>query len=225
MAFGTSLYWIVLTLVVSLEGAAENEFANELAAMQFTKQRYIKRFRMELDLRRWQRLRIELPVGYRLVGWNTELVPAHAQVKYQSFRAEIDAQVFPCLGEYEGCRKLMSEIEKKEGFVPEATWLAEYVGAGPKKTEYCGTIQAVRSHRSRASIQNIGVPPLHRGRGIGTALIQAALMGLDYVGVPHVRLEVTAENVGAIQLYRRLGFRTIRTLYKTVELAPTASSR
>lgn len=204
---------------------ARNALANELSAMHFIKQRYIKRFRMELDLRRWQRPRIGLPLDYRLVGWNPLLVPDHAKVKYESFRDEIDAQVFPCLGKYEGCRKLMSEIGKKEGFVPEATWLAEYVGAGPRKAEYCGTIQAVRSHRGRANIQNIGVPPLHRGRGIGTALILAALMGLDYVGVPCVRLEVTAENAGAVQLYRRLGFRTIRTLYKTVELAPAASPR
>ena len=193
--------------------------------MHFKNLQYVKRFRMELDMRRWQRPPIELPLDYRFVGWNPTLVRAHAAVKYQSFRGEIDAEVFPCLGEYEGCQKLMAEIKQKEGFVPEATWLAEYIGAGNSKTEYCGTIQAVRIQRGRASIQNIGVAPLHRGRGLGTALILASLMGLDYVGVPHVRLEVTAENVGAIRLYRRLGFRTIRTLYKTVELAPVAPSR
>ncbi|MCA9230210.1 MAG: GNAT family N-acetyltransferase [Planctomycetales bacterium] len=192
--------------------------------MYFKNQQYIKRYRMELDLRRWQHPRIGLPMDYRLVGWNPSLVACHAEVKYQSFRGEIDAEVFPCLGEYEGCHKLMIEIGNKDGFVPEATWLAEYVGAGQRKSEYCGTIQAVRTQRGLASIQNIGVAPLHRGRGIGTALILAALMGLDYTGILRVRLEVTAENRGAIDLYRRLGFRTIRTLYKTVELAPVAPS-
>ncbi len=193
--------------------------------MHFMNLQYVKRYRMELHLRRWQRPPILLPTDYRLVAWHTSLVESHAEVKYASFCGEVDSQVFPCLGEYEGCHRLMSEIERKEGFVPEATWLAEYVGAGTSQREYCGTIQAVRMHPSRASIQNIGVVPMHRGRGIGTALILAALMGLQHVAVPRVRLEVTAKNEGAVRLYRRLGFRTVRTLYKTVELASAAPAR
>ena len=34
-------------------------------------------------------------------------------------------------------------------------------------------------------------------------------------------LEVTAQNDGAVRLYRRLGFRRRKTLYKAVETAPT----
>lgn len=185
---------------------------------------YVKRYRMELDLRRWRRPPIELPVGYRLVAWDRSLIDAHAEAKYHSFRGEIDAQVFPCLGDLTGCAKLMTEIQDRDGFVPESTWLAEYAGAGPRKTEYCGTIQAVRTHRGRASIQNIGVVPLHRGRGIGSALILAALMGFQYLAIPRVCLEVTAENEGAVRLYRKLGFRTVRTLYKSAELAPSVAA-
>ncbi len=193
--------------------------------MHFANHQYVKRYRMELDMRRWKQPAIELPVDYRLVAWHGSLVSAHAEVKYASFRDEIDAQVFPCLGNYDGCHRLMSEIGTKDGFLPEATWLTEYVGAGTSKAEYCGTIQAVRAHRSRASIQNIGVTPFHRGRGIGTALILAALLGMQHVAIPYVRLEVTAENEGAVRLYRRLGFQTIRTIYKTVELAYSEPSR
>lgn len=193
--------------------------------MHFMNLNYVKRYRMELDLRRWQSPAIEMPIDYRLVAWHTSLVEAHADVKYQSFRDEIDAQVFPCLATYESCHRLMSEIEAKKGFVPEATWLAEYVGAGARKREYCGTIQAIRTHKSRASFQNIGVAPLHRGRGLGSALILAGLVGLQYVGIPRARLEVTVDNEGAVRLYRRLGFRVCRTVYKTVELVQPASAR
>jgi ribosomal protein S18 acetylase RimI-like enzyme len=45
------------------------------------------------------------------------------------------------------------------------------------------------------------------------------------VGITQVGLEVTAENHGAVKLYRHLGFRTVRTLYKSVELAYSASAR
>ena len=187
--------------------------------MRFLNLNYTKRYRMELDMRRWSRPAIELPADYRMVPWHKSLVEAHAEVKYQSFRDEIDSLVFPCLGEFDGCCKLMTEIQSRDGFVPESTWLAEYVGAGLAKAEYCGTIQAVRTHKGRASIQNIGVVPFHRGRGIGSALILSALLGFEYLGIPRICLEVTSENEGAVRLYRKLGFRTVRTLYKAVELA------
>jgi len=180
---------------------------------------------MELNLKRRRALSIELPGEYRLVGWHESLVPAHAEVKYQCFRDEIDSQLFPCLGELEGCQRLMAEIGSKDGFVPEATWLVEYVGAGPRRTEYCGTIQAVRTQRRWATIQNIGITPFHRGRGIGKSLVSAALLGFEQVGIQRAGLEVTAENDIAIRLYRRLGFRTVRTLYKTVELAHSEAAR
>jgi ribosomal protein S18 acetylase RimI-like enzyme len=187
--------------------------------MRLLNLQYVKRYKMQLDLRRWSLPPIKLPVDYRLVAWHSSLALAHAEVKYHSFRYEFDSQVFPCLGELDGCERLMLEIEAKDGFVPEATWLIEYVGAGLNHAEYCGTIQAVKTHKDRASIQNIGVVPYHRGRGLGTALILASLLGLKHTGIRRAQLEVTAENRGATRLYRHLGFRQVRTLYKSVELA------
>ncbi len=192
--------------------------------MRFMNLQYVKRYRMQLDLRRWQPPRIELPCDYRLVSWHPSLLLDHAEVKYASFRGEIDSQIFPCLGELDGCEQLMSEIEARDGFLPEGTWLAEYIGIEGSIPEYCGTIQTLRTQASSkrrgggiANIQNIGVTPFHRGRGIGTALILASLLGLHHVGIRQVCLEVTAENESAVRLYRQLGFRIARTLYKAVE--------
>lgn len=175
---------------------------------------------MELDLRRWRGQPLALHRDYRLRTWSDELIAEHAEAKYHSFREELDAVVFPCLGEPESCLRLMREIRDREGFVPEATWLAQYVGAGPRRIEPCGTIQAIRVGRGRANIQNIGVTPLHRGRGVGAALILAALAGLQHVGVSKVALEVTAVNAAAVRLYRRIGFTTVKTVYKAIEAAP-----
>src|ERR1043165_5613236 len=77
---------------------------------------YFKRFRMEIDLTGRQ-LIPPLPVeGYRLLAWDDALLEAHAEAKYNSFRDEIDSNVFPCLGEYAGCHRLMHEIRNKQGF-------------------------------------------------------------------------------------------------------------
>jgi ribosomal protein S18 acetylase RimI-like enzyme len=179
--------------------------------------RYHKRFQMELDLRRTRPQPIALCPEYRLLPWSASLVRDHAQAKYLSFRDELDAVVFPCLSSFESCLRLMGEIVERDGFVPEATWLAQYVGAGPRKIESCGTIQSIRISRQKANFQNIGVTPLHRHRGVGAALILAALTGLQQVGVSRVALEVTANNETAVRLYRRLGFRSVKTVYKAIE--------
>jgi ribosomal protein S18 acetylase RimI-like enzyme len=54
---------------------------------------------------------------------------------------------------------------------------------------------------------------------VGSALIHAALVGFQQVGLPRAYLEVTAQNERAVRLYKRLGFRRTKTLFKAVELA------
>lgn len=178
---------------------------------------YYKRYRMEFDLRGRRAIPLAAPHGYQLVPWHEHLLVDHAEVKYQSFRDEIDAGVFSCLGDLDGCQRLMHEISLKDGFLPEATWLATYTEGGDE--EPCGTIQGIRVAHKYGAIQNVGITPTHRGRGVGTALILAALAGFQYVGISRVYLEVTAQNDGAVRLYKRLGFRRTKTLFKAVELA------
>jgi GNAT superfamily N-acetyltransferase len=186
--------------------------------MPFT---YFKRYRMELDLRRWAEPPTEPPGGYRLLAWNPSLARAHGDVKFRCFQHELDANIFPCFTSRDGCCRLMREISQREGFVPQATWLLAH--AGPQGDDYCGTIQSVREAADLASLQNIGITPEHRGRGLGTVLIQRALAGLREAGVGRVYLEVTAQNDGAVRLYRRLGFIKVRVLYKMQDLVVAAS--
>jgi ribosomal protein S18 acetylase RimI-like enzyme len=178
---------------------------------------YFKRYRMEFDLRGRRSPTVFLPRSYRLLPWNSRLLADHAEAKYLSFRDEIDANVFSCLGELDGCQRLMREIAAKDGFVPEATWLAAYVNGS--ELECCGTIQGIRASHKYGAIQNVGITPAHRGHGVGTALIFAALAGFQQIGMSRVYLEVTAQNDGAVRLYKRLGFRRTKTLFKAVELA------
>ncbi len=66
------------------------------------------------------------------------------------------------------------------------------------------------------ALQNVGVAPSWRGRGLGEALVLLALHGFRRAGMARAQLEVTARNEGAQRLYRRLGFRRTKTLYKAV---------
>ena len=105
---------------------------------------YFKRYRMELSLVGQDYASVEPPVGFRFVPWNPSLLDAFAEAKYRSFRGEIDANVFPCLGELAGCRRLMGEIARKPGFIPEATWLVERQAGERRPADRCGTVQGVR---------------------------------------------------------------------------------
>jgi ribosomal protein S18 acetylase RimI-like enzyme len=179
---------------------------------------YFKRYRMEIDLLRRTIASPCLPRGYRLVAWSPDLVDEHAATKYRSFRGEIDAGIFHSLSEPTGCYALMEGIAAGEGFVPEATWLVEAADEYGER-EFCGTIQGVRANHRYGAIQNVGVVPTHRGKGVGAALVLAALLGFQQVGLPRAYLEVTVQNKGAVRLYQRLGFRRTKTLYKSVEMA------
>jgi ribosomal protein S18 acetylase RimI-like enzyme len=171
---------------------------------------YYKRFRMEVDLDGPLAPPV-LPAPFSWMPWDEALIDQHAEVKYFSFRDEIDAQVFPCLGDRFGCQRLMREIRRKPGFLPQACWLI----AGPQG--YCGTIQGVIDRGPIGAIQNVGVVPVYRGLGLGRALVRRALAGFSHAGLRRAYLEVTAENCGAVRLYREVGFRRAKILYKAVD--------
>ena len=56
---------------------------------------YFKRLRMEINLRRVDLPEPVLPEGYEWRAWHPVLIEAHARVKWESFRSEIDALLFP----------------------------------------------------------------------------------------------------------------------------------
>jgi hypothetical protein len=178
--------------------------------------RYFKRYRMEIDLNGLPPA--ELPTGYSFLGWHTSLLDAHAEALYASFFHGVDTLVFPSLGDSAGCRFLMTEISRRPGFEPWATWLLMH------EDHHVGTIQGIRERSGLGAIQNIGIVWPHRGRGLGTALILQALHGFRLSGLGRAFLEVTAENDPAVRVYRRLGFRRRKTLYKAVECADNSST-
>lgn len=160
----------------------------------------------------------ELPLGYALHAWSESLVEAHATAKFFSFQNEIDCNVFPCLGDADGCERLMNEISSRSGFVPEATWLLTWTEPETGRTQSIGTVQGIREQKDVGSIQNIGIVDQFRGKGLGTAIVLKSLNGFAEVGVRFVTLEVTANNSRAHRLYERLGFKILKVVFKSAEV-------
>jgi GNAT superfamily N-acetyltransferase len=174
---------------------------------------WFKRYKMEVDLAGLPRP--VWPAGFRPIAWHPDLLGLHADVLFQCFHGEVDSVVFPSLGNRDGCAGLMAEIARRRAFIPEATWLL----MGPDGP--CGTVQALRERGALGAIQNIGVIPSHRKRRLGEALLLQALHGMYDSGLGRAVLEVTAQNDSAIRLYKRLGFRRTRVVYKAVSALST----
>lgn len=180
---------------------------------------YFNRYRMEKDLRDLPlNLTPRLPSDYFFVPWNEKYIRDHADVKWQSFRFELDANVFPCLGDKDGCLRLMRDISNRNNFVPAATWMIVFHDPQSGRDEPCATIQGLQADHHLGSIQNVGVTMSHRGHGIGSALLTQSLIGFRNVGCQRVQLEVTVQNKGAVRLYERLGFKRVETLFKVAEV-------
>jgi ribosomal protein S18 acetylase RimI-like enzyme len=168
---------------------------------------YFKRFKMEVDLNEVAPVPA-LPEFLYWVPWHDAMLDRHAETTFECFHHEMDAAVFPSLSSRHGCHALMKEIRCRPGFVAEATWLVA------SSSGIRGAVQGRRDRMGWGAIQNLGVAAESRGRGIGTALLLKALHGFRRAGLGRAYLEVTAQNEGAIRLYRRVGFRCRKTLYK-----------
>ena len=176
-----------------------------------------KRLRMQLDLRHRGRSFVRLPVGYHWVPWRSLLIDRHAQVKWRSFRDDLDGRVFRCLSEADGCHNLMREIAVQKTFCPEATWLVVYQPESDWPPADVGSIQGILRAGAVGAIQNVGVVPEHRGQGIGQCLVEQAINGFNDCHMDFATLEVTAENDTAVRLYQRLGFQIREVLYRCGE--------
>ncbi|WP_437186460.1 GNAT family N-acetyltransferase [Planctomicrobium sp. SH668] len=178
--------------------------------------RMFKRYRMEMDFGCTAIPRAILPEGFAWMKWSPELCDRHAEIKFQSFRGEMDGVLFPNLSSREGCEHLIRKIVSHSGFLPEATWMIESPEGELTGRVPCGTIQGLTYTHSWGAILNVGVAKPFRGLGLGRSLVLKSLTGFRRDGIRRVTLDVTAENQIAVDLYRSIGFRLIATTYREV---------
>jgi len=71
---------------------------------------------------------------------------------------------------------------------------------------WCDVLPINRPTQAHSGVLGIGITSEYRGRGIGTALMQATLEEAKAVGLTRLELTVREDNKHAIALYERLGF-------------------
>jgi len=134
--------------------------------------------------------------GLDVVGWSTETAPRFHAVYDAAFR---DRPGFPGWTAAEWIEGLM-----EDGVRPEWSMLATLPGIGD-----AGFITGIAADAGSAApdgwVDQVGVVPAARRRGLACALITAALARMSADGASHAWLTVNVNNPAA-SLYRRLGF-------------------
>lgn len=100
-------------------------------------------------------------------------------------------------------------IEKSAAFVREniAQGNPHVVAlAGGEVVGWCDICPIPRPVYAHGGVLGMGIVEEHRGKGIGEALMRAALAEARRRGLTRVELTVRADNTRAIALYRRIGF-------------------
>ena len=128
-----------------------------------------------------------------------EDLPAAARIIHASHEGSLDAALNLTYATVASCRSFVETLVLRSGcgrFDPEASWIVD------------GTGVILASHLSACNghVCQVSVVPEAQAKGLGKALMIAALDAFRRQGLKSASLSVTVDNSRAYELYRRLGF-------------------
>ena len=143
------------------------------------------------------------------VRWSEQYTEPAAQLIARSYQMHIDSQINDQYRNLAGARRFLHNIIQYPGcgaFHEPAAMMAVDL----KNNELCGISLTSLVKPSVGHITQICVAPEWRGLGVGSELLWRSIRAFCERGCDAVSLTVTAGNAGAVRLYERVGFRTIR---------------
>lgn len=85
-------------------------------------------------------------------------------------------------------------------------WPVFYAVEGDNVVGWADITPSSNPRLSHRGFLGMGILKSHRGQGLGTQLLQAALGHAKKIGLEKVELSVYSENFAAIALYKKVGF-------------------
>jgi ribosomal protein S18 acetylase RimI-like enzyme len=145
---------------------------------------------------------------WRLLPLARSHIPEVARLVFESHSGSADAVLNSVYLSAERTRNFVDTLVLHDGcgrFMPEASLTA----FGPEGL--AGVVLCSRVSQHNGHLCQVSVLPRSQGRGLGRALVVAALAQLRRSGLKSASLSVTAGNDRAMRLYASLGFRLHRT--------------
>jgi ribosomal protein S18 acetylase RimI-like enzyme len=164
---------------------------------------------MRIDLRR-----AKLPEGRvrrasSIDRWTDQHLDATARLISDAYQGHVDSRINDQYRTAAGARRFLHNIVQYPGcgvfFRP-----ASYAAFEPSSGHLCGISLSSLVSQDCGHITQICVSPEVKGSGVGYALLRQSLLALRDMGCRAATLTVTAANAGAVELYERVGFHTVR---------------
>jgi ribosomal protein S18 acetylase RimI-like enzyme len=146
----------------------------------------------------------------RLDRWNDRYFEPCAKLIYLAYANHIDGEINDQYRSRSGALKFLKNIILLPGcghFVAGAS----FVLREPGSDELVAAVLTSEVSPGVGHTTQICVLPGYQGNGIGRMLMQTSAETLRSMKFKELTLTVTSENYGAVQLYEKLGFTTIRT--------------
>jgi ribosomal protein S18 acetylase RimI-like enzyme len=141
--------------------------------------------------------------------WGERYHESAARLIAAAYLGHVDSQINNQYNSVAGARRFLHNIIEYPGcgsfFQP-----ASFLAFERSTAEACGMSLASLVAPDVGHITQICVLPRMQGTGVGYELLRRSLAALHAHGCRKVSLTVTAANEGAIRLYERAGFHTVR---------------
>ena len=148
--------------------------------------------------------------GLLYENWSPRWMEASSGLIADVYRDHVDSRINDQYRSPAGARRFLHNIVHFPGcgqFRQEASYLALEAATG----SLAGICLATRVAPDTGHITQVCVARRWQGFGVGYEMMRRSLVSLLYDGCREVSLTVTASNAGAVSLYERMGFSTLRT--------------
>ena len=170
---------------------------------------YTRQF-MLLDLNKQLEAQSGVTSGLRLSRWNDRYFDPCAKLIYLAYANHIDGDINDQYRSKSGALRFLKNIILLPGcgqFVPGASFVLHMPGSD----ELLGAVLTSEVSPGVGHTTQLCVLPGHQGHGLGRALMITAVDALRGLKFHELTLTVTSINHGAVQLYEKLGFRTLKS--------------
>lgn len=170
---------------------------------------YSRQF-MLLDLQKLPDSKPGASAGMRLDRWNDRFFEPCAKLIYLAYANHVDGEINDQYRSRSGALKFLKNIILLPGcgrFIPGSS----FVLREPGSDDLVAAVLTSEVSPGVGHTTQICVLPGFQGHGLGRMLMQTSGETLRGMKFKELTLTVTSENYGAVQLYEKLGFSTIRT--------------
>lgn len=148
-----------------------------------------------------------LPAGITLEPWQPAAYESAAELIHLAYAGHVDSGINDQYRSIHGAQRFLHNIVRFPGcgiFDAQSSWLLRSTAT----RELIGVLLCSRVRQDSAHITQLCISPALRGLGLGPALLQHCIAGLENSGVESLSLTVTESNTGARRIYEQYGFRT-----------------